>query len=162
MADLPLGMLRNGRPRDPIFEKDEYLYRRVNPEHWHERLVDRAAIALPDMSVGRGKYGHPEWLRLEADDLQNWAVVGFQVKDLEGEILHQGIEKWTFEARHVPLDDNYPHSEIWAFKDGSHVNAKVQFDPVMHLRWKDKLRWKIRTILRPYQTVEIRQDPPKK
>ena len=75
-------------------------------------------------------------------------------------MLHQGVEKWTFEARHIPLEENYSHSEVWAFKDGAHVNAKAQFDPVLHLRWKDKLRWKIRTFLRPYQTVEIRQIPP--
>jgi hypothetical protein len=81
MADLPPGMLRNGRPRDPIFEEDEYLFRRVSPE-------------------------------------------------------------------------------VWAFKDGAHVNAKAQFDPVMHLRWKDKLRWKIRTFLRPHQAIAIRQEPP--
>ena len=41
-------------------------------------------------------------LRLEGDDYQDWAVVGFQVKDLAGELLHQGMEKWTFEARHIP------------------------------------------------------------
>ncbi len=159
MDEIPSGMLRKGRPRDPHFEPDEFLFRRVHPDYWHERLVDRAAIGLPDMSVGRGKYGYPEWLRVEGLEFRDWAVVGFQVKDLEGELLHQGIEKWTFEARHVPLEENYPHSEVWAFKDGVHVQAKDKFDPVMHLRWKDKLRWKIRTFLRPYQEVEIRQEP---
>jgi hypothetical protein len=158
--NLPPAIYRNGRPRDDAFTDEEVLYRRVEPGNWHQRLIDIAAIALPDMSVGRSKYGHPEWLRLEGEQYADWAVVGFRVGDIPRELLHVGTDTWTFTVRHLPLDDNYPHSEVWGYRNGAHMNAKAALEPDVHLRWRSQLRWRIRTFLRPYERAEIRQDPP--
>jgi hypothetical protein len=47
------------------------------------------------------------------------------------------------------LEDNYPHSEIWAFLEGNHINAQRDLDREMHLRWRRKLLWKLRVVRRP-------------
>ncbi len=161
MPDLPSAMLRNGRPKDQDFRPDEYLYRRVPLVLWaFDFAVDIDAIELPDMSVIRGKYGHPEWARLESDECIDWGVIGFRVGDIPARLLHLGVFTWTFGPRHVPLEDNYPHSEVWAYENGIHVNAKNRLDPHLHLRWREMLLRRIKTIIRPYIPMEIRRDAP--
>lgn len=162
MPDRPAAMRRSGRPRDQDFRPDEYLYRRVPLELWAEagEEVDIDAIQLPDMSVIRGKYGHPEWARLESDECANWGVVGFHVGDIPERLLHLGVFVWSFGPRHVPLEDNYPHSEVWAFENGTHVNARSRLDSTLHLRWREMLLRKVRRFIRPYERVAIRESAP--
>ena len=84
MADLPPGMVQGNRHPVPHFDKAEYLYRRVPHGLWDDDAIglpiDVDAIEMPDMSVSRSKFAHPEWLRL-ASGCDDWGVVGFQVKD---------------------------------------------------------------------------------
>src|SRR5947209_6274056 len=65
MADVPAEMMAHGRPADPNFEEHENLYRRFSPDKLDGDEVSIAAVALPDMSVIREKYGRPQWLLLE-------------------------------------------------------------------------------------------------
>jgi len=123
-------------------------------------VIDIDAIELPDMSVIRSKYGHPEWARLESDECIDWGVIGFCVGDIPARLLHMGVFTWTFGPRHVPLEENYPHSEVWAYENGMHVNAKNRLDPHLHLRWREILLRRIKTIIRPYKPMEIRQEAP--
>ena len=160
MPELPTAMLRNGRSKDQDFRPDEYLYRRVPLVLWDFTGVDIDAIELPDMSVVRSKYGHPEWARLESDECIHWGVIGFRVGDIPAKLLHLGVFTWTFGPRHVPLEENYPHSEVWAFENSTHVSAKNRLDPQLHLRWREMLLRRIKTIIRPYEPTEIRWEPP--
>jgi hypothetical protein len=162
MPDLPAAMLRAGRPRDQSFRAAEYLYRRVPLELWDDadEAIDIDAIARPDMSVVRGKYGHPEWARLESDECADWGVIGFQVGHIPARLLHLGVFVWTFAPRHVPLEANYPHSEVWAYENGLHVSAKARLDPDLHLRWREQLLRKIEKTIRPHEQIEIRQTAP--
>jgi hypothetical protein len=162
MPDLPSAMRRNGRRKDRDFRPDEYLCRRVPLELWDDGdvVIDIDAIELPDMSVIRSKYGHPEWARLESDECIDWGVIGFCVGDIPARLLHMGVFTWTFGPRHVPLEENYPHSEVWAYENGMHVNAKNRLDPHLHLRWREILLRRIKTIIRPYKPMEIRQEAP--
>ena len=64
MPDLPDGMMQLDKPVDDVFKPDEPLYRRVPHESWDEDRVNIDAIDLPDMSVNRGKYSEPQWVRL--------------------------------------------------------------------------------------------------
>jgi hypothetical protein len=128
-------------------------------------MVDVDAIPLPDVSVGRSKYGHPEWLRIDEDHLEDdncsdWAVIGFAVKDIPAELVHQGVGTWTFGPVHVPKNNNFPHSEVQCQEAGQHVNAKARLDKDVHQRWRQKLLWKVRVFIRPYQEVDVPQDPP--
>lgn len=155
-------MLRNGRPRDQSFRPDEYLFRRVPLELWDDadEALDIDAVQLPDMSVIRGKYGHPEWARLEREECCDWGVIGFQVGDIPARLLHLGVFVWTFGPRHVPLEENYPHSEIWAYENDVHVNTRIRLDPHLHLRWREMLLRRAQKILAPYEAVEIHQEAP--
>jgi hypothetical protein len=168
MADLPVAMLKNGRQADQGFRPDEYLYRRVPLELWDDGddPIEIDAIELPDMSVIRGKYGHPEWARLQRDDYWEWGVVGFEVRGIPPKLWHLGVFCWTFAPRHVPLHNNYPHSEVWAHESSPnsnverHIDAKRDIDPDLHLRWREMLLRNIRKFIRPHQPVAIRQAPP--
>jgi hypothetical protein len=162
MPELPAAMLRNGRPEDQEFRPTEYLYRRVPLVHWDDGddPIEIDAIELPDMSVMRGKYAHPEWTRLHGDECSEWGVIGFQVADIPAHLQHLGVFVWTFCPKHAPQKNNYPHAEVQAFENGLHVNAKDRLDVDLHLRWRELLLWKIRKIIRPHEQVAVRQTSP--
>lgn len=154
MPEIPEEMKQNKRPRIKEFDPEEYLYRRVMPEQWEEAEIDIDAIELPDMSVNRSSLGPPQWVRLEEERCKDWAVVGFKVKDIPTDMTHLGVDLYTFDARHIPLENNYPHSEVWAYRNGIHIDAKKNLDKSLHQRWREKLLWRIKTFLRPYEAVE--------
>lgn len=154
MAEIPEDMKRNGRPKIKEFDPDEYLYRRVMPEQWEEAEIDIDAIELPDMSVNRSTLGPPQWVRLEEERCKDWAVVGFKVEDIPTGILHLGIDMYNFNPMHIPLDHNYPHSEVRCYRNDVHIDAKKNLDKALHQRWREKLLWKMKTFLRPYEASE--------
>jgi hypothetical protein len=150
MADVPEEMKRNGRPEDPHFDDNEKLYRRLPPGFLDGRLIAIEALELPDMSVNREKFGPPQWLLI--GDYEGWGVFGFEVQHIPAELLQDGVTKYTFGPRHRPLKNNYPHSEVWAFRDGRHIDAKnsdLLLDPEAHQRWRQRLAWKCRIVIRP-------------
>ena len=164
MPDFPSAMLRNGRPEDQAFHSDEYLYRRVPLKLWDDGddPLEIDAVELPDMSVIRGKYGHPEWARLQSEEYSQWGVIGFQVQGIPPSLQHLGVFVWTFTPWHVPLHKNYPHSEVRAYENNVHINAKRShyLDPDLHLRWRELLLRRIKKIIRPHEQVEIHQVVP--
>lgn len=163
MPDVPSAMTKGDRSEDQVFESDEQLYRRVPFVLWDEDDddVDLDAIELPDMSVVRGKYGHPEWARFDRSEYIELGVIGFRVDAIPDFFLHLGVFRWSFRAIHVPLKKNYPHAEVQAFVDGKHVDGKKQvLDPDSHLRWRELLFRKVKRIYRPRQAVDFREEPP--
>jgi hypothetical protein len=166
MAEIPAAMRKDDRHEDPHFTPGEYLYRRVPLESWEEgEEVDVDAIELPDMSVLRSKYGHPEWARLESDDYAEWGVIGFMVGDIPPELLHSGVFQFVFKPRHDPLKKNYPHTEVRAYevidRQEVHINGKTRLmDPDVHLRWRERLLQKIKEFIQPHEECEVRQVAP--
>jgi hypothetical protein len=168
MADLPEGMMQLNRGMDDAFKKDEYLYRRVPHESWDDDYVTLDSIELPDMSVNRGKYGPPQWVRLLSDEFRDWGVIGFQVKDIPAEMQHLGVHIFRFRPRHVPHRRNYPHSEVQAyyaradspdkeehidknFLDHEQIQQlETLFPDELQLRWREQLRRKCRVIIKIY------------
>lgn len=150
MADVPDAMKQLGRLPDPIFRPEERLFRRVRPDDIEGVTVAVDAIELPDMSVNREKYGPPDWLLLD-EEYGTWGVAAFMVKDIPSDITHLGVVEYSFQAEHRPLRNNYPHSEIWAYKDGAHIDVKhaEDLDPEPQLRWRERLQWKIRIAIQP-------------
>lgn len=168
-SPLPNGMLQGNRHVVPHFDQREILYRRVPPECWDEdnptHPIDIDAIEMPDMSVGRSRFAHPEWLRL-ATGCDDWAVVGFQVGDIPREQFIDGI-RYDFRAVHVPLRRNYPHSEVRAHRGATedvaeaHVDGKAVMMPDrVHLEWREKLLRHVKVLIRARQLVPIRQHDP--
>jgi len=47
--------------------------------------VEVDAVQLPDMSVGRSRFGHPEWVRFDVGNnvhFEDWGVIGFRVRSI--------------------------------------------------------------------------------
>ncbi|MEZ6099960.1 MAG: hypothetical protein R3E01_13410 [Pirellulaceae bacterium] len=164
MSDLPAAMQTRGRQPDDVFQPDELLYRRVPPIHWEDwdEDIELDAIELPDMSVVRSKYAHPEWVRFEGTTYKfsNWGVVGFRVDSIPPELQHLGVYRYTFDVRHDPKKQNFPHSEVRAYEDGNHVTLSESLDAHLHLRWREQLSRRLRKLLGPNQNVDVRQEPP--
>lgn len=166
MSNLPEGMLQSGRPSVPRFDPEEYLYRRIPPELWDESSpglpIDLHAIALPDMSVGRSQFAHPEWLRL-ASGCSDWGVVGFRVRSVPPERWIDGIA-YEFSPEHAPERRNYPHSEVRAYErsSGNHVDGKsLMLPPRVHLEWRERLLRAVQVFLKNREPAAIRQYAPK-
>ncbi len=163
MPDLPPAMMQGARGVDQVFAPDEQLYRRVPFDLWDEDEddLDLDAIELPDMSVMRGKYAHPEWARFDRGVYIELGVISFLVRDIPEPFIHLGVFHWSFEAEHVPHRKNYPHSEVRAYEDDVHVDGKQRMlDPDAHLRWRELLFRKVRKVIHPREDVEFREDPP--
>jgi len=150
MHDKPSGMLRNGRPKVQEFQPAERLYRRVSPEDWGDPRVEVDALDLPDMSVNRGApLGEPEWVLLESDEYANWGMIFFEVRAIPTPLTHIDGTTFTFRPIHVPLEENYPHSEVRAYQGDTHVQARKLIDPDMSLRWRNILLQRTHTHRRP-------------
>ena len=69
--------------------------------------------------------------------------------------------RFLFKTCHVPIDRDYPHSEIQAFDvAGQHVNIVDLLPEDIHLEWREKLLREIEAIIKPFQKVLVRDDPP--
>ena len=149
MPEKPAGMFRNGRPKVPEFRTDERLYRRVSPADWGDPRVEVDALDLPDMSVNRGRpLGEPEWVLLESEEFHEWGIIYFEVRSIPERMVQQ-TEVYTFMPMHIPLDENYPHAEIWAYRVGQHIQARKHLDPDLSLRWRNALLQRTHTHRRP-------------
>jgi hypothetical protein len=158
-------MRANGRPKDPHFHRDEYLFRRVPTQIWDDPSSELGveAVALPDLSVGRSKYSHAEWVRFDTDHnhfYASWAVVGIQVDSVPAEIWKEGVFHFTFRVIHDPDDKNYPHSVVSAFENDKHINLLDNLPEDLHLKWREKVLRRTETIIKPFQKVRVRQQPP--
>jgi hypothetical protein len=119
------------------------------------------AVELPDLSVGRSKHGHPEWLRIDNGELRDgWGVIGVKVCDVPPERWLDGVFKFTFVTVHVPSDLNYPHSEVQAFQGDKHLNLLELLPELVHLEWREHLLREIEVFLKPHEPAIIRQDAP--
>jgi len=113
---LPQQMYRNGRAPDPDFTQEERLYIRF------ERLtggkIEVTDIICPNQSVNRSKYSEPEWVLLtECMSFANWGYGYFEVGEILDHLISPGGIYFYFRIVHDPLDTNYSHSEIRAYRD---------------------------------------------
>jgi hypothetical protein len=165
-------MRQNGRQPVPHFDPQEYLYRRIPLSLWDDASVpiDINAVNLPDLSTGRSRFGHPEWLRLDRaqDDagrkrlqyFDGWAVVGFMVQHIPTERWVDGVFHYTFAAFHDPSEYNFPHSEVRCFQDEMHVDGLEKLPEEMHIKWRELLLRSKEIFLKPHQQASIRQTAP--
>jgi hypothetical protein len=152
VADTPDAMKQKGREADPIFDPEEKLYRRFQPEAFEDGSVTIDAIELPDMSVNRGKYGPPEWVLIsETDRYDGWGVLAFEVRNIPNPVVYRGIRTFTFGPVHCPQRQDFPHTEIWAFENGEHVSISdtVAEEAEIHLRWRQNLLWRSNVVITP-------------
>ncbi len=165
MSKPPLAMRTNGRNSDPYFHPDEFLFRRVPIRIWDDPS-DRPgpeAIELPDISVGRSKYAHAEWVRFDVANnhhFEDWGVLAVQVRDIPPQFWTLGIYQFTFEPYHDPLEKDYAHSEIRAFSNGIPVRLNEELPEDLHLKWRLALLKVMEAVIKPNQLVSVRENPP--
>jgi hypothetical protein len=150
MPELPHEMLRRGRPPDTEgFRDEEELFRAFDADAWEDDGIAIDAIGLPDLSVNWGKHGPAEWLLL-LDCFAGCGVGAFRVADVPKEIEHLGVAVYRFDLAHDPTENNYPHSVIRAFEpDGRHIEDRRELNPQVHLRWRNRLRQRIKLRIKP-------------
>ena len=143
-------MLRRGRTPDPEgFRDAEELFRAFEPEAWEGDRISIDAIGLPDLSVNWGKHGPAEWLLL-LEAFAGCGVGAFNVGDVPKKLENLGVYAYTFDLAHEPTENNYPHSVIRAWDEsGQHVREEQGLNPQVHLRWRNRLRQRIRLRIRP-------------
>ena len=67
---------------------------------------------------------------------------------------------FTYIAYHDPMETDYPHSEVRAYKGYEHL-AKLESVPEAdHLEWRMKLLEAIEVIIPPGKKIAIRQQCP--
>jgi len=152
-----------GRFCDPLFLADETLFRRVPTRLWD--TADKPpieAIDLPDISVGRSKYGHPEWVRHDAVNgkhFDKWGVIGIVVSAIPNPFANNGVAL-EFSCVHDPLENDYPHTEIRMFDGGEHLDRLDGISEEMHLLWRESALREVRILLRPRQKCRDREECP--
>jgi hypothetical protein len=72
----------------------------------------------------------------------------------------EGGPVFLYRIVHVPLENDYPHSEIQAFADDVHLNTDELLSEAQHLEWRANLLQACQTIIRPHEERSIRPDPP--
>jgi hypothetical protein len=132
-------MRRGGRGVDNSFRSKDRLYRRcVNEDIEGDRLLI-ARIGYNDTSVNWSKYSRP-WDVIF--DYQGHGIARWLVRELPRGIPENPppgtkVELHDFAPSHVPLCENYSHSEIWVYRSGVRIRqlssslAKKQFRAIM-------------------------------
>lgn len=140
MTERPAAMYQRDRPIDPFFEPDEQLYLRVQPDQI-DKTVERAlctAFRFPVQSVNRGKYSDsPTWVLYP--NFFDWGIAAFEVQQIPTPVVSEGGVAYDFLVEHDPLEDNYPHSEVRAYR-----GKKREFKPGLKLRSSAKQLFRMR------------------
>lgn len=126
MGERPVRMMRNGREEDTVFEPTEKLFRRYNREHFIDGKFSNMGFSFKSPpSVNREKYGEAsDVIFSETDKFAKWGVLSFQAQYVSV-ALPPDRPEYTFFPKHVPLEINYAHSEVYCVA-GSAMGAYVE------------------------------------
>ncbi len=117
----PFRMYRRGRPVVNHFRVNEQLYRRHRRRDIQDGVFVGAVLQFPKngdntgQSVNRSAFSRPEdALWTDNGRLHGWGVFQFPVSCLpEKSVCAATGRQFTFFPKHVPLKNNFAHSEIW-------------------------------------------------
>lgn len=109
-------MFRNGREVVPEFDQEELLYLRYSAIHFvDEKLTPEAIRSDLNQSVNRGEFSEPaDALFHERGSYNGLGVIGFKVGILPEKIEPLDFPAYAFKVNHVPIEDNYSHSELFS------------------------------------------------
>lgn len=115
MRNRPDRMRRNGRADDQTFGAPERLFRRYTRLHYINGQFSNTGFSFDSPpSVTREKYSEAQDVIFsEADEFANWGVLSFRVADLPTSFPPEN-PLIRFFPRHVPMEDNFAHSEVWS------------------------------------------------
>ena len=109
-------MYRRGREVVPDFAPEELLYLRYMSQHFVQgQLLPEGIRFQLKQSANRGRFTEPEdALFSETGEYDGLGVVEFRVADIPERVDQPEGPAYVFFMRHVPLETNYSHSEIWS------------------------------------------------
>lgn len=150
----PARMFTRGRPLDPEFASEEWLYFRCMAEWIECGRIKPANVHFPDQSVNRQKYSRPRDVLLPDDSEEScnwllWGVVGIQVRDLPPEMRTGGGIPYSFPVEHDPLPNNYSHSELRVFKNGVRETSKGKINNQIKKEYRTRLALRTSVIVSP-------------
>ena len=117
----PFRLYRRGRSVVNSFQTEERLYRRFRRADLQNGVLLPSALKFPNkgedngQSVNRSAFSRPEDVKWESKGrIAGAGVYGFPVSCLPALIeCPDTHRRFTFSAKHVPLWNNYAHTEIW-------------------------------------------------
>lgn len=147
--EIPYRLLRGNRPLDPDFDEREVLFHRFNKLIDVDEHIYPSSIRFPDFSVNRSKYSEPYDILIPK--YFDWGIFSFQVKDIPDPISIPGdkLTLYQFNAEHVPLEENYSHSEVRTSKDGVYVKDMKIKNKIIKKTFRFKLSDKATIIKYP-------------
>jgi hypothetical protein len=115
--DRPDRMYRRDRPVVPHFDSHELLYLRFGLDDFVDGQLVTAALRIPGQSVNRGSFSSPEDVLFHPEgDYNGLGAVEFKVEDIPVTVVGEQDSTFMFFMQHVPLEENYSHSEVWSDK----------------------------------------------
>jgi hypothetical protein len=107
-------MYTRERREDPNFSPQELLYQRYRREHWTNGVFIGLGFRFPQQSVNRGKYSEPrDVLFSETGQYAGYGVLQYEVRNVRVTQKNDDNETFNLYPKHVPLEDNYAHTELW-------------------------------------------------
>ncbi|MBF0510554.1 MAG: hypothetical protein HQK57_16745 [Deltaproteobacteria bacterium] len=143
---IPYELFRRGRPVDHLIDPEEELYIRF--EEVTKGFVELGCIKCPDQSVNRSKYSRPEHVLLP--NFFNLGYGSIKSSDIHEVVETPPGEPRYFRSEHDPLEDNYSHAEIRAYKENEHKNRVTKIGSrILRTKFKSILQKKIKIIKMP-------------
>ena len=113
--ERPERMYQRDRQVLPDFEGGESLYLRYGCQDFLDGQLLSSAIRFPKTSVNRGSLSEPEDVLFDENGMyKGLGVVEFKVSDLPPRVAQDQGPAYSFFMKHVPVSNNYSHSEIWS------------------------------------------------
>lgn len=138
-------MYRNDRAVDPVFEPEEELYIRFNSIIGGK--VNVSCLKAPRQSVNRSKYSKPEWVLItKCMRFLDWGYGYFRVENIPNYLTSPGGVCFFIKPVHKPFDDNYPHSEVSAFRERETEPIKKFNNRKTDLEYRMKIRNRIKIL----------------
>ena len=112
-------MFQGDRQVVPGFEGIEPLFLRYRAEDFlTDHLAEHSIRSQMKQSVNRGLFSEPADVLFDEEGKYNGlGVVGFRVDDITCTVKPAEGHPYNFFMKHIPLSNNYAHSEIWSDQD---------------------------------------------
>ncbi len=138
-------MRQGGRPAIQDFDAQEKLFYRLEEYYPVGASPSGLSIRRPDFSINREKHGG----RAEYVLIPNWpdhGIAEFFVDHLPTNLRTAGAVQFTWSPIHVPEENNYFHSEVHTFKNGTRARKSSQLNDLIWREFKQRLSEKMRVI----------------
>lgn len=147
-------MFRHGRQTDPGFDEHERLYLRFPDRGYGESAADLSVERvlkenLPDasQSFNRSRYSEPTDVLFESTrppkrwgTYLNWGVLALELGVIPQLLPYpEGDQVYSFEPEHVPLWDNYGHTEVHIEEDGRRLAGRDKPPALVRREYRRRL-----------------------